>query len=264
MSEEIPDEVRGMAIVLFRSGVPCRLIAERLGVRKWRVDAWHKQWADSLEPFTKVDLQDPDTRTMIDAYRQGTSSDPDSLPMLECMACHKWVDRLYARRMCVRCYARWRYHNVPGVKEKQAERRARPDARAREREQARKRYRENPEPKRRNNRIGKRKRRLTESHAGWGTRKTIVGRTPPGVDVSGMSEYCGNGHKWDPHTTRWRYRSRGSHGTGWERDCLVCKDMNDKSRVRMGRNVKGRNVTITVTATGTHWNSGTPGGKDYS
>lgn len=30
----------------------------------------------------------------------------------------------------------------------------------------------------------------------------------------------------------------------------------------MGRNVKGRNVTITITKTGTHWNSGTPGGKE--
>lgn len=105
--------------------------------------------------------------------------------------------------------------------------------------------------------------RKTESHAEWGTRKTIRHEPPPDVDTSGMSEYCGNGHKWKPETTRWRWRDRGSHGSGWQRDCLICKDMADKARMhKTGR--RGSNVMVTVTRHGTGWISGHSGGKDYS
>lgn len=95
---------------------------------------------------------------------------------------------------------------------------------------------------------------------GTQTKATLRGTTPPGVDTSRMRDTCGNGHKWTPRTTRWRYRVRDSrHGTGWERDCLVCKEKSD-GRHHMGRNVRGRNVTITIAKNGTHWNSGQPGG----
>lgn len=104
---------------------------------------------------------------------------------------------------------------------------------------------------------------LAEGDCAGGVVRTIIGGEPP-ISTRGMSEYCGNGHKWRPETTRWRFRDRGGrHGRGWERDCLVCKDMADKSRIRMGRNIKGRNVTITVNRNGTHWNSGSSGGKEY-
>lgn len=104
---------------------------------------------------------------------------------------------------------------------------------------------------------------LAENSVEGGTVKTIIGGEPP-ISTRGMSEYCGNGHKWKPETTRWRYRDRGGrHGRGWERDCLVCKDMADKSRIRMGRNITGRNVTVTIGKNGTRWNSGSPGGKEY-
>ena len=103
---------------------------------------------------------------------------------------------------------------------------------------------------------------LREDDVMGGTIRTIIGGDPP-IDTRGMSEHCGNGHKWRPETTRWRYRDRGGrHGRGWERDCLVCKDMADKSRIRMKKNVTGRNITVTVTKTGTHWNGGRPGGKE--
>lgn len=104
---------------------------------------------------------------------------------------------------------------------------------------------------------------LAENMVSGGTVKTLRDAEPP-ISVRGMSEYCGNGHKWTPKTTRWRYRDRGGrHGRGWERDCLLCKQKSD-GRAHMGKNVKGRNVTITIGRNGTHWNSGAPGGKDYS
>lgn len=105
-------------------------------------------------------------------------------------------------------------------------------------------------------------RRLIAAGGVPGTVRILPKGAPAPVSVRGMSEYCGNGHKWRPETTRWRYRDRGGrHGRGWERDCLLCKQKSD-GFARMGRNVKGRNVTITITKTGTHWNSGTPGGKE--
>jgi hypothetical protein len=40
---------------------------------------------------------------------------------------------------------------------------------------------------------------------------------------------CSNGHPWQNATTRWRWRDRShrkGHGSiGWERDCLVCKQV---------------------------------------
>lgn len=103
--------------------------------------------------------------------------------------------------------------------------------------------------------------RAAESHEGWATLETLRGATPAGVDTSRMKQYCGNGHKWTPKTTRWRFRTRGSHGTGWERDCLICKEKSD-GRHHMNRNITGRNVTVTITKSGTHWNSGRPGGVE--
>ena len=102
---------------------------------------------------------------------------------------------------------------------------------------------------------------LNEDLATGGTVKTLTGIEPP-IDTRGMSETCGNGHKWTPKTTRWRFRDRGGrHGRGWERDCLLCKQKSD-GRARMGKNVKGRNVTIVIGRNGTRWISGAPGGVE--
>lgn len=63
-------------------------------------------------------------------------------------------------------------------------------------------------------------------------------------------ETCSNGHPWKGNT-RWRWRNRGGrHGVGWERDCLMCKDVADKNRARR----RGRRGTIVlVTEHGTIW-----------
>ncbi|GAA2180935.1 hypothetical protein GCM10009785_13770 [Brooklawnia cerclae] len=60
---------------------------------------------------------------------------------------------------------------------------------------------------------------------------------------------CGNGHPWRPETTRWRLRTRGGrHGSGWERDCLVCKDVADKARAQRRQ---GSGLVFRVTKSGT-------------
>ena len=73
--------------------------------------------------------------------------------------------------------------------------------------------------------------------------------------------HCSNGHMWTAETTRWRYRVRpdrpGHSYSGWERDCLVCKDMADKARAHRTSG-RSRGLVVDVTATGTHW--GTTGG----
>lgn len=47
-------------------------------------------------------------------------------------------------------------------------------------------------------------------------------------------ETCVNGHPWKTATTRWRFRDRGGrHGSGWERDCLVCKRKQEGRRRRL-------------------------------
>ena len=84
------------------------------------------------------------------------------------------------------------------------------------------------------------------------TISTLRGVTPEPKDINGAST-CSNGHPWRAETTRWRYRARGGrHGSGWERDCLVCKDMADKTR---HTNSSGRNqaLLVDVSASGTHW-----------
>ncbi|RSX53008.1 hypothetical protein [Bifidobacterium samirii] len=102
---------------------------------------------------------------------------------------------------------------------------------------------------------------LTDGAVSGGTIETRTDTEPP-ISTRGMSEYCGNGHKWTPKTTRWRYRDRGGrHGRGWERDCLLCKQKSD-GRAHMGKNVKGRNVTIVIGKNGTRWISGQPGGVE--
>jgi len=39
---------------------------------------------------------------------------------------------------------------------------------------------------------------------------------------------CAQGHLWRPETTRYRFRNRNDrieHGwSGWERDCLICRN----------------------------------------
>ncbi len=86
------------------------------------------------------------------------------------------------------------------------------------------------------------------------TTQTIRGGTPP-VTITGC-DTCANGHPWRAETTRWRYRDRsartdGHAGSGWERDCLVCKDMADKRRARRSGRTQG--LIVDVTRTGTHW-----------
>ena len=80
---------------------------------------------------------------------------------------------------------------------------------------------------------------------------TLRGVTPEPKHIDG-AEMCGSGHPWRPETTRWRYRARGGrHGSGWERDCLVCKDMADKERAaRRGRN---QQLLVDLTSAGEHW-----------
>lgn len=52
---------------------------------------------------------------------------------------------------------------------------------------------------------------------------------------------CANGHLWRPETTRWRYRNRSEraeHGyTGWERDCLTCREV---ARGRTGSGLRSQ------------------------
>lgn len=52
------------------------------------------------------------------------------------------------------------------------------------------------------------------------------------IEISGRDE-CANGHAWEGETTRWRLRHRPDRWvagklrrarTGWERDCLLCKE----------------------------------------
>ena len=84
------------------------------------------------------------------------------------------------------------------------------------------------------------------------TISTLRGVTPEPKSIDG-SPACGCGHPWRPQTTRWRYRVRGSrHGSGWECDCLVCKNMANKTR---RTNSSGRNqaLLVDVSASGTHW-----------
>ena len=80
---------------------------------------------------------------------------------------------------------------------------------------------------------------------------TLRGVTPEPKHIDG-AETCWSGHPWRPETTRWRYRARGGrHGSGWERDCLVCKDMADKARAaRRGRN---QQLLVDLAAAGEHW-----------
>ena len=62
------------------------------------------------------------------------------------------------------------------------------------------------------------------------TRETLRGVNPEPRVINGRPT-CANGHPWRPETTRWRYRVRDTrHGTGWERDCLVCKDVSEGRR----------------------------------
>ena len=87
---------------------------------------------------------------------------------------------------------------------------------------------------------------------------TLRGVTPEPKHIDG-AEMCGSGHPWRPETTRWRYRARGGrHGSGWERDCLVCKDMADKARRKNGAANQG--LVVDVSAAGTHWT--TKGGTE--
>ena len=85
------------------------------------------------------------------------------------------------------------------------------------------------------------------------TLRTLRGADPQPKDMPG--DTCGAGHPWRAETTRWRYRvrpNRGHHSwSGWERDCLVCKDMADKERAaKRGRN---QQLLVDITASGEHW-----------
>lgn len=67
-----------------------------------------------------------------------------------------------------------------------------------------------------------RQRRAREPHQGWGVDQTLRHTAPP-IDTTGWNPRCAHGHEWTPDNTRWRHRHRGSHGTGWERDCRACE-----------------------------------------
>ena len=62
------------------------------------------------------------------------------------------------------------------------------------------------------------------------TKETIRRPKNPPKEIKGGREYCANGHKWEANTTRWRLRDRTNRADkkgsiGWERDCLVCKEI---------------------------------------
>ena len=83
------------------------------------------------------------------------------------------------------------------------------------------------------------------------TISTLRGVTPEPKNINGAST-CSNGHPWRAETTRWRYRARGGrHGSGWERDCLVCKDMADKARA--ARRSRNQQLLVDLTSAGEHW-----------
>ncbi|XCB29556.1 hypothetical protein RQN30_10185 [Arcanobacterium hippocoleae] len=87
-----------------------------------------------------------------------------------------------------------------------------------------------------------------------GTLKTLIAPDRDPVTIEGKP-CCANGHPWQSRTTRWRYRVRGGrHGSGWERDCLVCKRMADKARAS---NFAGRNqqLIVDVASSGTVWHT---------
>lgn len=62
------------------------------------------------------------------------------------------------------------------------------------------------------------------------TTRTLRAANPEPHAIAGRPT-CANGHIWKAETTRWRYRVRDTrHGTGWERDCLVCKAVSEGKR----------------------------------
>ncbi|GAA2182456.1 hypothetical protein GCM10009785_21830 [Brooklawnia cerclae] len=66
------------------------------------------------------------------------------------------------------------------------------------------------------------------------TAETLRRADPEPHRVSRESDCCANGHRWTPDTTRWRFRARGGrHGSGWERDCLVCKAVSEGRRRKL-------------------------------
>lgn len=96
------------------------------------------------------------------------------------------------------------------------------------------------------------------------TTQTIRRGTPP-TTITGGRDTCANGHPWTRATTRWRYRDRsdrtdGHAGSGWERDCLTCKEMADKARAKRTSAARSRSLILTVHEGGTSW--GTTGGPD--
>lgn len=63
------------------------------------------------------------------------------------------------------------------------------------------------------------------------TRETQRRATPEPHRIASTRPTCANGHPWRAETTRWRYRVREArHGSGWERDCLVCKAVSEGIR----------------------------------
>ena len=87
---------------------------------------------------------------------------------------------------------------------------------------------------------------------------TTLRRPPqPPIEIASDSTHCANNHEWKAETTRWRFRDRshrtdGRASAGWERDCLVCKEMADKAR-RAKRAGRATQLIVDVTESGTHW-----------
>ena len=69
------------------------------------------------------------------------------------------------------------------------------------------------------------------------TLRTHIGVMPPEPVRIGWRGFCANGHPQNESTVRWRLRDRrdrpdgrGGSGPRWERDCLVCKQVQDGNR----------------------------------
>ena len=84
------------------------------------------------------------------------------------------------------------------------------------------------------------------------TTKTFRGVTPEPHRIDGADE-CGNHHPWRPERFRVRMDRPGHGSAGWERDCLVCKEMANKARCKT-RN-RNQQLVVHVTAAGDHYNT---------
>lgn len=89
-------------------------------------------------------------------------------------------------------------------------------------------------------------RRLIAAGGVPGAVRILPKGAPAPVSVRGMSEYCGNGHKWRPETTRWRYRDRGGRHRNRHQPTTGGGTMNLQDIITRAL-ADGAQVTISIT-----------------